>query len=118
MARLIENLPLVTVIVLLLIGLAGMVFKTNIIRILMALTIVEAGVNLLLVVVGYRARGIAPIFTNAPESKVMVLPTVQALTLTSIVIGVATTALLLSFAMIISKHYGTLDVRKIRKLKG
>ena len=118
MERLIENFPLITVVALLLIGLSGMVFKKNIIRILMALTVIESGVNLLLVVIGYRLNGIAPIFTNAPESDVMVLPTVQALTLTSIVIGVATTALLLSFAMIISKHYGTLDVRKIRKLKG
>jgi glucosamine 6-phosphate synthetase-like amidotransferase/phosphosugar isomerase protein len=48
---------------------------------------------------GYREGGVAPIFTLAP-SELMVLPTPQALTLTSIVIGVATSALVLSFAMV------------------
>ena len=118
MERFIQNFPLITVVALVLVGLFGMLFKKNLIKVLMALVVVESAVNLLLVVVGYRAQGIAPIFTNAPGNQVMVLPTVQALTLTAIVIGVATSALLLSFAMIIYKNYGTLDVRKIRKLKG
>jgi multicomponent Na+:H+ antiporter subunit C len=48
----------------------------------------------------------------------MVLPTVQALTLTSIVIGVATSAMMLSFAMVIYKKYGTVDSQKVRKLNG
>ena len=60
--------------------------------------------------------GIAPIFTTAP-SEYMVLPTPQALTLTSIVIGVATSALMLSFAVMIYKAYGTVNVDEIRELK-
>jgi multicomponent Na+:H+ antiporter subunit C len=48
----------------------------------------------------------------------MVLPTPQALTLTSIVIGVATSALVLSFAMVLYKKYGTVDIDKIRRLQG
>lgn len=114
----VQNLPYLAIVLLVVMGVSGLVFKKNLIKILMALTILEAAVNLLLVAIGYRTLGIAPIYTNAPEHSVMVLPTVQALTLTSIVIGVATTALLLSFAMVIYKKYGTLDVRKIRKLKG
>jgi multicomponent Na+:H+ antiporter subunit C len=47
-----------------------------------------------------------------------VLPTPQALTLTSIVIGLATTALLLSFVVVVYRHYGTLDVTEIKELKG
>jgi multicomponent Na+:H+ antiporter subunit C len=47
----------------------------------------------------------------------MVLPTPQALCLTSIVIGVATTALLLAFAMKLYRTYGTNNVNKIRELK-
>jgi multicomponent Na+:H+ antiporter subunit C len=47
----------------------------------------------------------------------MVLPVPQALTLTSIVIGVAVLALMLSLVMHIYRKYGTLDVRKIRRLK-
>ncbi|PIU24639.1 MAG: cation:proton antiporter, partial [Candidatus Infernicultor aquiphilus] len=42
----------------------------------------------------------------------------QALTLTSIVIGVATTALILSMAMMIYKHYGSIEVNEVRRLRG
>jgi multicomponent Na+:H+ antiporter subunit C len=43
----------------------------------------------------------------------MSFPVPQALTLTSIVIGVAILALMLSLVIQLYKHYGTLDVRKI-----
>ncbi len=66
---------------------------------------------------------IAPIFTNAAiaASEVqakMVLPAPQALTLTSIVISLAVTALMLSFAIIIYQKTGSLDAIKSRRLKG
>jgi multicomponent Na+:H+ antiporter subunit C len=48
----------------------------------------------------------------------MVMPTVQALTLTAIVIGLATMALLLTMAIIIYRNYGTLNTDRINKLKG
>jgi len=44
----------------------------------------------------------------------MVLPTPQALTLTSIVINLAIVALMLSFAILFFKYYGTLDAGKRR----
>jgi len=83
----------------------------------MGLSLVESGVNLFLITIGYRWDSVAPIFTNAPKTQ-MVLPTVQALTLTSIVIGVATLALMLSFVMTIWRYYKTTDVRKVNKLQG
>ena len=110
-------LPFFTVVVLFLLGLAGMLFKKNLVKVLMGLSLMESAVNLFLVATGYRQGGVAPIFTNVPDSH-MVLPTVQALTLTSIVIGVATSAMMLSFAMVLYKKYGTVDSRNIRKLKG
>jgi len=97
-------------------GLYAMLFKRNLIKIVIGLSLIESGVNLFLVSLGYRNGGIAPIYTNAPSTN-MVLPTPQALTLTSIVIGVATTAMLLSFCMVIYRHYGTLDSRKVRRLR-
>ncbi|HBA84637.1 MAG TPA: cation:proton antiporter [Verrucomicrobia bacterium] len=117
LSKILINFPLIAVVLIAMMGLSAMVFKRNIVKILMGVTILESAVNLFLVATGYREGGIAPIFTNAPSTH-MVLPTVQALTLTSIVIGVATSAMMLSFAMIIYKKYGTVDVRKIRKLKG
>ena len=116
-SRLLLDLPFFTVAVLILIGLAAMLFKRNLVKILMGLSLMESAVNLFLVATGYRQDGVAPIFTNVPSLH-MVLPTVQALTLTSIVIGVATSAMMLSFAMVIYKKYGTTDIQKIKKLKG
>ncbi len=112
----IENAPYFCAGILVLIGLVVIVTKKDLIKMVMGLALVEAGVNLLLVATGFISGGVAPIFTNAP-STAMVMPTVQAMTLTNIVIGIATTALLLSFVMVISKKYGTRDVTEMRRLK-
>ena len=111
------NLPFITVVVLTLIGLVTVLLKKNIIKILMGINILNSAGNLFIVALGYRVGGVAPIFTLAP-SELMVLPTPQALVLTSIVIGVATSALVLSFAMVLKKKYGTVDIDKIRRLNG
>jgi len=42
----------------------------------------------------------------------------QALVLTSIVIGLASTALLIAIAMRIYDKYGTFDITKIKELRG
>jgi len=112
------SLPYIVAAALVVLGLYTLLFKRNLIKMVIGISLVEVGVNLFLVMVGYRADGIAPIYTYAPSAREMVLPTPQALTLTSIVIGLATTALLLSFVVFIYRHYGTLDVRKIKELKG
>jgi multicomponent Na+:H+ antiporter subunit C len=110
------NLPFVTVVVLTFIGLVTVLFKRNIIKILLGINILESAVNLFIVALGYREGGVAPIFTLAP-SELMVLPTPQALVLTSIVIGVATSALVLSFAMVLHGRYGTVEIDRIQRLK-
>ncbi len=110
------NLPYIAVVALMVIGLAIVATKKNLIKIFLGITIFESAVNLFLISLGYRQGGIAPIYTNAPSTE-MVMATPQALTLTSIVIGVATTALLLSFAVIIWKRYGTIDTDQIRRLR-
>ena len=121
------NIPFIAVVAMIFIGLYAILFKRNLIKMVIGITIIESGVNLFLITLGYRwfgeDGGVAPIFTSAPSEAIenapqsMVLPVPQALTLTSIVIGVAVLALMLSLIMHIYKHYGTLDVRKIRRLK-
>ena len=116
-SHLVLNLPFVVVIVIFLVGLLTLLIKRSIVKVLMGVCLMESAANLFLVATGYRQDGVAPIFTNVPSTH-MVMPTVQALTLTSIVIGVATSAMMLSFAIIIYRKYGTADVQKIRKLHG
>ena len=114
----IGNLPYVAVVIFIGLGIYTLMFKRNLIKIAIGICLIENGVNLFLITLGYRKGAIAPIYTQAPSGQAMVLPTPQALTLTSIVIGIATTALILSVAMMIYKYYGTLDTEKVRRLRG
>ena len=102
-----------------LIGLYGVLVKRNLIKMVIGLMIMEYAVNLFFALVGYRQGGTAPIFSeDLGADVVFVDPLPQALVLTAIVIGLGTTALLVSFAVRIYEKYDTFDVRKIRKLRG
>lgn len=114
----IDNFPFIVVIIFIGLGIYTLMFKKNLIKIAIGICLIENGVNLFLITLGYKKGAVAPIYTQAPAGQSMVLPTPQALTLTSIVIGIATTALILSIAMMIYKHYGTLDTDQIRRLRG
>jgi len=114
----IDNLPYIAVALFVGLGVYTLMYKKNLIKIAIGVCLIENGVNLFLITLGYRKGAIAPIYTMAPSGQNMVLPTPQALTLTSIVIGIATTALILSVAMMIYKHYGTLDTDEVRRLRG
>ena len=106
-------------ILLFLIGLYGVMVKRNLIKMVLGLMIMEYAINLFLVLVGYRNGGTAPILTEGlGDTAIFVDPLPQALVLTAIVIGLGTTALLVSFAVRIYEKYDTYDVRKIRKLRG
>ena len=53
---------------------------------------------MLLLAIGYRRRGTAPIFSDIPQTRRAVDPVVQALTLTDIVVAVTVSALLVALA--------------------
>jgi multicomponent Na+:H+ antiporter subunit C len=117
----IYQIPFLAVVGLIAVGLYVLIFKRNLIKIAIGITILESGVNLFLITLGYREDGVAPIYTFLPKAtdipEGMVLPVPQALTLTSIVIGVAILALILSLIVRIYRTYHTLDTRKVRRLK-
>ena len=106
------NVPFIAVAALILIGLYAVIFKRNLIKMVIGITLIESGVNLFLITLGYREGSIAPIYTSSPGG-IIALPVPQALTLTSIVIGVAVLALMLSLVIHIYRHYETLDAGKI-----
>ncbi len=98
------------------IGLYTILVKQNLIKIIIGLAILDTGVNLFLISVGYITQGTAPIFSRPGlEPSRMVDPVPQALVLTAIVIGVAVIALALSLAIRLYQHFGTLNLRKIRE---
>ena len=107
---------------LILIGLYGVLTRQNIVKIIISLLVIEYGIHLLLVLQGYRTRGVPPIL-DSPLAKEdwlqqSVDPLPQALVLTSIVIGLGVLALMVALAIRIQERYGTCDIRKIKKLKG
>ena len=99
-------------------GLYCVLRKRNIIKIIVGIIICEYAVNLFFVLVAYRMGGHAPIFSPDVSISNMVDPLPHALVLTAIVIGLASTALLVALAMRIYKKYGTFDITKIRELRG
>ncbi len=108
------QIPYIAVVGLVVIGLYAVLFKRNLIKMIIGITLIESGVNLFLITLSFREDSTAPIYTSSPGGA-MSLPVPQALTLTSIVIGVAVLALMLSLVIHIYRHYKTLDVRKIRE---
>lgn len=98
------------------IGLYIVLVKHNLIKVIIGLGILDTGVNLFLISIGYIRRGTAPIFSR-PEIQAarMVDPVPQALVLTAIVIGVSVLALALSLAIRLFQHYGTLNLLRIKR---
>lgn len=101
-------------------GIYCMVVKHDLVKICIGMSLVDYGVNLLIVSVGFHPGGTAPIFSisELTRESFFVDPIPQALTLTSIVIGACTTAMTLSLIVMLKKQYGTLDSRQIRRLRG
>ncbi len=105
-----------------LIGLYGALVKRSLLKIVIGLSIMEAGVNLLFVAIGYLKNGTAPIFSTkgiemAENGVNMVDPVPQALVLTAIVIGFGVTAVALSLVIRLWRHHHTLYIDEIKNLK-
>jgi len=114
---------LVTLIGLLLviIGLWGILTQKNIIKMILGFTIMDTGIHLLIVSIGYIKDKTAPIM-DATLSQVdavskVVDPVPAALVLTAIVIGLAVTALMLVYAVQMYKQKGSLNIEDYGDLK-
>jgi len=120
----------ITSVLIILIGLYGVLVKKSLIKIVIGLSIVDSGINLLLISVGYLRGGTAPIFSPGllkdmpltldnirKLSEGMVDPVPQALVLTAIVIGFGVTAVALSLVIRLYRHHQTLNIDEIKNLK-
>jgi multicomponent Na+:H+ antiporter subunit C len=112
------NAPYLVVAFLVLMALYTLVTQKNLIKICISIAVLGSSVNLFLVLLGYRHGGNIPIHYLSPGERLSVLPTPQCLTLTAIVIALATTALMLSLVVLIHKHYKTLNIDEVRRLRG
>lgn len=107
---------------LILVGLYGVAVSRSTLKIVIGLLIMEHGVHLLLILIGYRTAGTPPIVdpgttaTGFSASSVDPLP--QALVLTSIVIGLGVLALMVALCVRLYERYGTFDIRAMTRLRG
>ena len=104
--------------ILFLVGLYGVITRRNLIKIAVSLSIMEISTFLFFALIGYIDRGVAPIVDPADPVKVYVDPLPQALVLTAIVIGLATTAMLMAIIIRLYRKYKTFDIREIKNLRG
>ena len=79
-------------VLLLLVGLYAILLKRNLIRIAIGFSLMEYAINLFFALIGYKRDALAPIITELGMARNFVDPLPQALVLTSIVIGLATSA--------------------------
>jgi len=104
------------------IGLYGVVAKKNTIKIVMGLVIMEYAVNLFIILLGYRSKGVAPIIESTTNQAAFysrcVDPLPQAMVLTAIVIGLGVLTLMVGLCVRLYERYGTFDITKMKRLKG
>ena len=106
---------------LLIIGLYGMLTQKNLIKIVIGFSIVDTGVHIIIVSIGYLRGKTAPIIDSAVDIKnataSVVDPIPSALVLTAIVIGLAVTALMLSFVIKLYQKNRSLSIDDYQELK-
>lgn len=106
---------------LILIGLWGMLTRKNLIKIIIGFSIIDTGIHLVIVSVGYIEGRTAPILNEAVQTgraaAEVVDPIPSALVLTAIVIGLAITALMLTYAVSLYRRKGSLSIDDYKELK-
>ena len=102
--------------ILMMVGLYGILTRKNLIKIILGLSIMQYAINLFLILVGYVGEGSATILNE--NATIYVDPLPQAMILTVIVIGLATTSLLLAMAIKLYRKHNTFNIREINILKG
>lgn len=103
------------------IGLWGILTRRHLIRMIIGFSILDTGIHVLLVAIGYRKEGTAPILDDslsAAEALAHAVdPLPSALVLTAIVIGLAVTALMLSYAVRMFQNHGKIHSNEHKELK-
>jgi len=102
------------VVVLLMVGLYAIVARTNLIKKVIGLAIVQNAVFLFYISLGNVTAGEAPILQPGHEDAVFSNPLPQVLILTAIVVGISTTALALSIVVRIREEYASVEEDEIR----
>jgi multisubunit Na+/H+ antiporter MnhC subunit len=119
---------LLTGLLLILVGIWAMLTRRDLIRIIIGFAIMDTGINIVLVAIGYIKGKTAPIIDTAVSTakgatagleavEKVVDPIPAALVLTAIVIGLAVTALMLAYAIRMYKTGHSLNIDDFEEQK-
>ncbi|MHA1781365.1 MAG: NADH-quinone oxidoreductase subunit K [Candidatus Thorarchaeota archaeon] len=104
------DIYLIFALILYMLGIYTLASARNMIKLVIGIEILVAAANLNFLALGA--------FTSSPSILGPVDPLVQDFVILSICIGGAVAAIAMSLIMNAYRHYGTLDVRELRRLKG
>jgi multicomponent Na+:H+ antiporter subunit C len=110
--------PFLVAVWLLVVGLYGVITSRHLVHLVLCLSVTQASTYVLLLAIGYRTGGQAPVFADIPTSTPVVDPVVQALTLTDVVVEATVSAVLFSLAVQAHRRFGTADPDQLGELRG
>jgi multicomponent Na+:H+ antiporter subunit C len=100
------------------VGAYGIVVSRDLIHTVVCLSVAQSATYVLLLAVGYRHGGTAPVFGDIPSNPHVVDPVVQSLVFTDVVVSATVTAVLLALTIQARKRAGTRDPDKLSELSG
>jgi multicomponent Na+:H+ antiporter subunit C len=99
-------------------GLYGIVRSRHLIHTVICLAILQTSTYILLLAIGFRKNGVAPIFADIAPGAVTCDPVVQALMLTDVVVEATVVALLLAMVVKAFDKAGTIRPDDLRFMRG
>jgi multicomponent Na+:H+ antiporter subunit C len=114
----VSSAPYLVAVWLLIAGLYGVITSRHLVHLVLCLSVMQSSTYVLLLAIGYRTGGTAPIFADISPHAPVVDPVVQALTLTDVVVEATVSAVLFALAIQAHRRFGTADPDRIGELRG
>lgn len=118
MPHMLIHLPYFVAAWLFLCGLYGLVISRDLVHAVVCLTVLQSSTYVLLLAIGYRVGGAAPVFADISPGKLTVDPIVQALMLTDVVVEAVVVALLLAMVVKAHEKSGTVSPADLSTMRG
>lgn len=117
------QLPYILVAIMASICIYAALFKSNLFKKMLAIFLLTDAVNLLFIIQGYRlGNAIPPIIPPGMDpsefASIAVDPLAHYFVVTAVVIGLAEVATLTALIIYTYRHYGTIETKKIKELRG
>jgi len=100
------------------VGLYGVITSRHLVHLVLCLGVMQASTYVILLAIGWRDGGQAPIYVDISPQAPVVDPVVQALTLTDVVVEATVVAVLLALTVQAHKRFGTCDPDALGALRG